>query len=301
VIRKRRALAIVLGLSALAYGASGLVVVPQGEAVVVRRLGRVLPKPWYPGLHLGWPWGFDRLDRVRTDEVRRLTIGLSGTPGVWDEPGAGEYLSGDLNVLRAEATVQYRVSDPLAFTVRSAEVEPLLRRLAESAMSRALARQGIDATFREGRAEAAREAAGAIARGIERYGLGVSVLGVSLTDARPPTEVAADFASAQSARSDRDRRVNEAKAYATNTATAANARARARLEQARAKADRTLALARGRASRFVSLLAGAENSRALTVRRLYLDTIRELLPRVGRKLVLAPDEPVDLSLIGAGR
>src|SRR5262249_2349514 len=161
-------------------------------------------------------------------------------------------------LLRAEATVQYRVADPSAFTLRASEVEPLLRRLAESALSRALARQGVDATLREGRAAAAREAEAALARGGERYGLGASGVGVSLTDARPPWEVAPDFAEAQAARSDRDRRVNEAKTIATATVTEARARASARLERARAGADRTLALARSRASRFLTLLAEAD-------------------------------------------
>jgi membrane protease subunit HflK len=295
----RRGLGLAIGLAGLAYLATGWTVVAPGEAGVVRRFGRVLSPPWGPGLHFGGPIGVDRVARVRTDEVRRLTVGLAGTPGAADEPGAGEFLTGDLNLLRAEAAVQYRVADPVAFTLRAGDVEPLLWRLAESSLSRALARQGIDATLREGRAAAAREAENALAQGAARYGLGVSVLGVSLTDARPPSEVAADFAAAQSARSDRDRRRNEANAYATATVTQARARAGARLEQARARADRTLALARARASRFVALLAEAEKSRALTVRRLYLDALRDLLPRVGRKLVLTADEPLDLSILGS--
>jgi membrane protease subunit HflK len=292
---------LVLVVAGLAYLSTGWAVVPPGEAVVVRRLGRVLPQPWGPGLHLGGPIGVDRRTRVRTDEVRRLTVGLAGTPGADDDPGAGEFLTGDLNLLRAEATVQYRVADPVAFALNAAGVEPVLKRLAETGLGRALARQGVDATLRDGRAEAAREAGRDVSRGAARYGLGVEILGVSLTDARPPSEVAPDFAAAQGAGSDRDRRVNEAKTYAASTVTAARAGARARLERARAAADRTLAVARGRADRFLALLAEAEKSRALTVRRLYLDALRDLLPRVRRKLVLTPDEPLDLSILGSGR
>ncbi|MCA1685888.1 MAG: hypothetical protein LC745_07845, partial [Planctomycetia bacterium] len=187
----------------------------------------------------------------------------------------------------------------VAFTLRAGDVDAILTRLAESSLSRSLSRQGIDATLREGRSAAAREAEADLARSSRRYGLGVAVLGVSLTDARPPTEVAPDFAAAQSARSAHDRRVNEAKTTAATTVTAADAQALARLEQARAAADRTLALARSRAGRFLAILAEARSARGLTVRRLYLDAVRDLLPRVGRKLVLTPDEPLDLSLFGA--
>jgi len=282
-----------LGLLGLVgYLSTGLVVVPPGEAVVVRRLGRALERPWGPGLHLGWPRGFDRLTRLRTDEVRRLTVGRAGTPGPGEDPGSGEFLTGDANFLRAEAT---------AFAVRAEAVEPVLTRLAEASLSRALAGRSIDATLRDGRADAAREAEAALARGAARYGLGVAILGVSLTDARPPGEVAPDFAAAQAARSDRDRRLNEAETYARTSETRARSEARARLERARSRADRAVTMAESRAGRFLSLQAEATDARPLTVQRLFLETLREILPRVGRKVVLTPDEPLDLSILGGNR
>ncbi|MGE3822125.1 MAG: protease modulator HflK [Isosphaeraceae bacterium] len=294
----RRALWPLAGLVLLGYLATGIVVVPPGEAAVVRRAGRLLQPSWGPGLHLGWPWGVDRVTTVRIDEVRRLTVGRATTPGPGEEPGAGEFLTGDANLLRAEATLQYRVSDPSAFALRSVEVEPILRRLAEASLSRALARQSIDASLRDGRAAAARSAESALALGVERYGLGVTILGLSLTDSRPPSEVASDFAAAQAARSDRDRRVNEANSYAEATETRARAEALARVERASALADRTVALAKSRASRFEAIRAEAVEARALTVRRIFLDTLRELLPKVRRKLILTPEEPIDLSVLG---
>ncbi len=63
--------------------------VAPGEVVVVRRLGRVVEPPWGPGLHWHFPAGIDRLDRIRTDAVRQLTIGQSGPPSADQEPSAG--------------------------------------------------------------------------------------------------------------------------------------------------------------------------------------------------------------------
>src|SRR4051812_25397038 len=119
----RRAVAAIALLAALGGAATGLVAVAPGEAVVVRRLGRTLPRPWGPGLHWGWPRGLDRLDRVRTGEVRRVEVGLADAPGPDDEPGTGEFLTGDLNLMRARAVVQYRVADPVAFTLRARDLD----------------------------------------------------------------------------------------------------------------------------------------------------------------------------------
>jgi membrane protease subunit HflK len=278
--------------------ATGWVVVPPGEAIVVRRLGRVLPKAWTQGPHWSWPLGIDRVVRVRTDEVRRLEVGLAGTAGPEDLPGSGEFLTGDLNLLRARGVVQYRVANPVAFVLHAENVDRLLSRLAEACLSRALARCGIDGALRSERLAIARDAEAELTRAVSQYGMGLAILGVSLTDARPPAEVQPDFDAAQAAQSEFDRRLNEAKSYAATSLPAAHATALSKTEQAHAEADRNVALARSRADRFVALLAEADRSRPLTVRRLYRDTLRDLLPRVRRKLLLTPDEPVDLSIFG---
>ena len=281
-------LRVVWGLVALvglaAYLGTGWVVVAPGEAAVVRRLGQVLPRPWKSGPHWGWPVGFDRVTRVRTDEVRRIPVGLTTTAGPDDSPDAGEYLTGDANLIRARASVQYRVSDPVAFVLRTAELEPLLTRLAESSLTRALARREIDDALRAGRGAIALAAEKDLRASVDRLGLGVSILGVSLTDATAlPAEVAPDFSAAQAARSDRDRRITEARTYQATTIPAANAAAVERIDRAKAYSERTVTLAKARAGRFLALLAEAERSRSLTVRRLYLDALRELLPKGRQK------------------
>jgi modulator of FtsH protease HflK len=294
---RRTIAALLMLMLVLACLVSGWVEVAPGEVVVVRRLGRVVADPWMPGPHLGLPLGLDWKVRVRTGLVRRLEVGRAAAPGPEDEPGSGEFLTGDLNLLRARSVVQYRVDNPVAFVVRTDELEPLLLRLAESSLARAMSRRGIDAALRLERAAIARDVQDELSRAASDQGLGIAILGVSLTEARPPSEVAADFAAAQAAQSERDRRINDARTFSATTRAAASAEAQARLDRAQAPADRAVVLARSRAERFLALLAEADRARALTVHRLYLEMLRELMPRVKRKLVLTPEEPVDLSIV----
>lgn len=288
---KRRIVSILTAVAlALVYSATGWIAVAPGQAVVVRRWGRTLPKPWLQGPHWGFPLGLEKRTRIRIDEVRRLEIGVGG-PAVDDE-----FLTGDLNLIRVRAAVQYRVSDPVAFVSKAANAEELLSLWAESSLSRALSRRGIDSILREGRAEAVRETELELARRVSGAGLGISILSVSLTEARPPDEVAADFASAQRAASDRERRINEAKSQAATTLTAAAAQADSRREQARAQADRAVLTAKARAERFDILLVEAGRDRRATLNRIRLETLREVLSKVRRKIWLSADEPVDLSI-----
>jgi membrane protease subunit HflK len=133
---------------------------------------------------------------------------------------------------------------------------------------------------------------------IARDRLGLEVLGVSLIDARPPAEVAAEFAAAQAAESARDRRGNEARTRAEGTITAAKAKAQATLEAAAAAAGRKVVAARAIAAHFLALLPEAERNRLLTFERLYIDTMQSLLARVRRKVVLPAGDSVELSVLG---
>jgi membrane protease subunit HflK len=286
------------GLVAAGFAAAGWCIVAPGEVVVVRRFGRVVEPPWGPGLHWHYPPGIDRLDRIRTDSVRRLTIGQAGPASADREPAAGEMLTGDLNLLRVEATLQYRVASPIDHALRSEQAEDLLARAAEAGLARSLARRGVDAALRSDRGRIAQEVRDEVQSTVDGLRLGVLILGVSLTDARPPSEVAGDFAEAQAAESRREDRINVARTYeAVQLATAAS-RGEASREAARAQAGRTLLTARAEADRFLALLAEARRDRELTIRRLYLEAVQSLLERARRKLILPPGDSIDLTVLG---
>ena len=299
-MRRTSIVAALVSLAALIFFAMGWKAVGPGEVIVVRRLGRASSAAWGPGSHWSWPLGIDRTTRLRLDEVRRLEFGGVGTPEPTDAPGSGEFLTGDLDIVRVRGEVQYRVADPLAYVLRSLDREGLLARLTEASLARALASRGIEAPLRDGRPDLAREIRASLARSADGLGLGVEILAVNLTDARPPVEVEPAFAEAQSAQSERDRRINEAMSIDGMIRPAAIADARASTDRAQAWADRELMMARGHAEAFLELLGELDRSRALTIRRIYRDSLRDLLPKVRRKVLMTPEESVDLGLFGLG-
>lgn len=295
---RRIAVALALIAASLLIAATGWRVVRPGERIVVRRFGRIIVPDWGPGLHWGAPLGIDRFDRVRTDEVRRLNVGAAPEAAADSDPGADEFLTGDLNLVRVRAVIQYRVASPAEMVVRADDVGALLERLAEASLSHSLARRGIDPVLRGDRRQITAEVARDLEQAIARLHMGLEILGVSLTEARPPAEVAADFSAAQSAQSQRDRRGNEARTRAETTVTAARAEAGSRLETARAASQRKLLGSQAGAQRFLALLAEARRSPELTVQQTYLDTMKSLLGRVRRKIILPAGNDVDLTVLG---
>jgi membrane protease subunit HflK len=300
----RRLVAALAILGLLAYLATGVTVVQQDELGVVRRFGAVLGEPWGPGLHWGLPWGLDRVDRIKPGETKTLTVGArdpqSAPLAQAPNPETDDFLTGDLNVVTAQAIVQYRVLDPLAFLFAARSVDATLAAVAESALTRALAGRSIDDVLTTGRAEVADRMLRNVQERADLQGLGVSIRAVRLGRVAPPVPVAPAFADAARARSDRRQAVTRADEYRDRALADARGQAREIADRAAGQFDRLVQRAQGEADRFTKVLVESRKDLAATRRRLYLEALAELLPRFTRKVVVAAGQDLDISLFTEG-
>lgn len=285
---------------ATGYLASGITLVQPDEVGVVRRFGAVLREPWEPGLHWGLPWGVDRVDRVKVSQTRTMGVGASGSGAAplarAPDSRSDDFLTGDLNLVTAEAVVQYRVRDPVAYLLRARDVEASLRALSEWALTRALARRGIDELLTTGRAEVAEGLTRALQALFDAEGLGVAIVAVRLGRVAPPAAVAPAFADAARARSDRRQAITRSEEYRDRSRSEARGQAREIADAAAGRVDRLVEPARGEAERFTRVLAEARKAPGSFRRRLFLETIADLLPRFRRKVIVPADQDLDLSL-----
>jgi membrane protease subunit HflK len=298
-MKRRGLMTVALGL--VGYVATGVAVIQQDEVGVVRRFGAVLPEPWEPGLHWGLPWGLDKVDRLKPGQTRTLSVGARGGQGapLSQAPGAEteDVLTGDLNLVSAQAIVQYRVLKPVDYLFAARSVDEALAAAAQSALTRALADRSIDDVLTTGRAEVADRMLRSIQGQADSEGLGVSIRAVRLGRVAPPMPVAPAFADAARARSDLRQAVTRAEEYAERARADAEGQAREIADRAAARFDRLVQGAKGEADRFTKVLAESRKSLAATRKRLYLDALAVLLPRFRRKMVVAPGQDVDISII----
>jgi membrane protease subunit HflK len=282
------------------YLSSGLTILQPDEVGVVRRLGAVLPEPWEPGLHWGLPWGFDRVDRLKVNQTRTIAVGASGSSEApisrAPDPASDDFLTGDLNLVTAGALVQYRVRDPAAYLFRARDVESVVRASSEWALTRALARRGIDELLTTGRGEVADWLGRLIQSLSDEERLGISVVAVRLGRVAPPSAVAPAFADAARARSDRRQAITRADEYRDRSQSEARGQTREIADAAAGQFDRTVQPARGEAQRFSRVLAEVRKAPDSFRRRLFLETLAELLPRFRRTVVVAPGQDLDISL-----
>ena len=303
------------GWAALAAGALwvllGIVVVRPSQQGVVLRLGVPRPAPLGPGIH--WvPRGIDRFVRVEVTRTYTMPVGfrmVDSVRGAAPSPEESSFLTGDTNILTVEMALQYRIARPVPYVVRGREAPEVLRRAAESVVTAVLGTLPVDEALTSGRlpfAEAVRRRTQEL---LDRWDVGLHVDSVALRTIEPPSPVRAAFQDVQNARSDRERFVNEAQAYANETLPRARGEALARVTAAEGEKARRIEAARGDAARFEAVRRQAALSPASLRERLYLEALEKALPRMTVYVVdpttslrlVRPAPPVPAAAAAAGR
>jgi membrane protease subunit HflK len=266
-----------LFLGALAFWCvfDGWQQIDERQRGVVLRFGkfeRIMPQ----GLNFKWPRPIESVIKVNVTEVKNLSAQL-------------RLLTRDENIVQIEFNVQYVAADPRAYLFGTREPDDTLRQAAESAVRDVIGSSLMDAVLTGERAQLAAEVRKRLQATLDRYGTGLQVNVFNLQNARPPQEVREAFDDAISAREDRERIESEAEAYASRIVPEARgdaARIRTEAEGYKAAA---IARSEGDAARFTLLVDEYRKAPEVTRRRLYLETMQEVLGR-NTKVVVSDRE-----------
>lgn len=174
---KRASLGLLLVLLA-GYLLTGVVEVRQGERAVIRRFGRVLPDKPGPGLHIGLPWGMDRVDRVGVNRVRRVSVGYQPDEKQGDfRAPVGQLLTGDHNLVNIQVVLSYSIMDGQVedFVVQADRVDSLVERAADTALAEWVAGRTVDDVLLNGKSTLPRWLVEQTRKRIAPYGLGIAI------------------------------------------------------------------------------------------------------------------------------
>lgn len=297
---------VVILLAVLVLLNSYYTVEPE-ETAVVQRFGRFIHKA-EAGLHFKIPFGIDRVTKVVTGRVLQREYGYRTVqPGVrsrFMEKGYEEeatMLSGDLNVVNIQWTVQYKVEDPEAFLFKVKEVEGTLDDISESVVRRIVGNRYADEVLTVGRASVAELARTEIQQILDVYRTGLRIITVKLQNANPPDPVKAAFNEVNEARQEKERMINEAQQVYNQKIPKAMGEARQSITQAEGYALERINRSQGEVSRFLEIKAEYEKAPDVTRRRMYLDAAGEFIGRIDRLVVLDDSQKGLLPLLDLSR
>src|SRR5690606_28860896 len=245
--------------------------VQPARIAVEMRFGKPKQELSEPGLHFHW-WPIETVEEATIAE-RLISIGEARGSST----AATLMLTGDQNLVAVRFSIAYQVEDPIAYHFNVDDPDGMLQQVAESAMREVVGRRPAQDIFRDDRqgiAEAVRETVQTTLNG---YGAGLNVNAISIEDAAPPREVADAFDEVQRAEQDEDRFVEESNQYSNQKLGQARGEAAQIREAAAAYQSRVVLEAQGEAQRFVSVYEEYAKAPEVTRKRLFLETMEEVL------------------------
>ncbi len=284
------AVLVVAGVYASVY-----TVAPE-ETGVIQRFGRYV-RLTGPGLHFKLPFSIETVRKVKTGRNFQMEFGYrtveAGVRSRFTERGFKEeslMLSGDLNVVDLQWTVQYKIGNPENFLFQVKDVDSAIRDMSESVMRRVVGNRLFDFVLTVGRAEIADRVKVEMQKVLDSYRTGIQVVNVKMQNVTPPQPVEAAFNEVNEAEQERESKINQAQAAYNKEIPKAKGNALQAISKAEGYALERVNRAEGETKRFLDVLTEYRQAKVVTKRRLYLESMDRLLNKVDEIYVIDADQ-----------
>jgi membrane protease subunit HflK len=280
-------LGLIGGIAFLLWLGSGFYIIQEGQAAAILRFGEFRYMVETAGFKWRLPYPIESAELVDVQRLRQVEVGYR-TNVKNKVPRESLILTGDQAIVDLQFAVQYRISDPKAFLFNNnpgGAPEEIVRQAAETATREVIGRMGIDQVLYEEKEQVAKEAQKVMQSIADRYRAGIGIVDVTIQQAQPPEQVQAAFEDANKAAQDRERLINEGRAYANDVIPKARGTAARLQQEAEGYKQRVIVSAEGDASRFKQVLTEYAKAPAVTRERLYLDTMQQIFANTSKVYV----------------
>jgi membrane protease subunit HflK len=270
--------------------------IQPGEVGVVQRFGKFV-RITEPGLNMKLPAGIETLTKVRVQYVYTEEFGIRTVQAGIDTEYASsrEYLNeslmltGDLNCAVVPWIVQFRLSDPYKYLFKVRDIRKTLRDIAEAVMRQVVGDRSINEVITE-RLEIATAVKAELQKAVNDADTGITIVTVELKRATVPDPVQPSFNEVNQSLQEKERMIYEAREAYNKVIPEASGEAQRMLRDAEGYALQRINQAKGDAARFLSLWTEYANAKDVTRRRLYLEAMQDVLPKLGKTYIIDPEQ-----------
>ncbi len=281
---------IIGGLIVALLGFSTFFTVDPEEVGVVVRLGKFV-ETVEPGLNYKLPL-IDQVELVPVERQLKQEFGYrtvqSGVQARYQKAGYEDeslMLTGDLNLADVEWVVQYRINDPYSYLFKVRNAESTLSDISEAAMRQVVGDRTVNEVLTVGRAEVSIQVQQLIQSLVTEYEMGITIEQVVLQDINPPNPVKPSFNAVNEAQQQRETLINQARADYNRVIPRARGEAQETIQRAEGYASERVNTAEGEVSRFNDLYSEYIKAPQVTKRRIFLETMEDIIPKMGKKII----------------
>lgn len=296
-VPKRWLLVLAVVLLGVIFLFTSFYTVDADEVGVIQRFGKYVAPPRQPGLHFKIPFGVDKVTKPKIQKVFKEEFGFrTEKAGVQTQYSTRDYspeslmLTGDLNSAEVEWIVQYRIKDPVKYLFNVKNVTETLRDVSESVMRMVVGDHSVDEVIVLSRQKIEVQAQELTQKLLNDFGTGIDVVTVKLQDVNPPKPVQPAFNEVNEARQEKERIINEALEAYNKVIPQAKGQAEQTIREAEGYATNRVNRSKGDAEKFLAVWQEYNRAKDVTRRRLYLETMLEVLPKLENVYVIDEEQ-----------
>jgi len=253
---------------------TGFYKVNSDENAVVLYLGRYY-ETTTPGLHFSIPYPIGEVIRAGVTRINKEEFGFSTTSHSRDEESL--MLTGDENIADIDFEVQWKIDNIKDYLFNIKDPQRTIRSATESVMREIIANRKIDGILANEKLGIEIEAKNLLQSILNSYNSGIEIVTLQLLRADPPRDVIAAFRDVQTAKADKERKINEAESYKNDIMPKARAEAETILQEAEAHRKTVISRAEGETERFNKIYQEYKMNKDVTKKRIYIETIEEIM------------------------
>ncbi len=288
ILNNSRLIIIIVVLVILAIGT--FFQVETEEIAVITRFGKYM-RSVEPGLNMKIPL-IEKALKVPVERQQKLEFGFrtvsAGIRSQYTKSGTKDeslMLTGDLNLADVEWVVQYRIEDPYNYLFKVRNPEITLRDISEAAMRQIVGDRTVNEVLTVGRTEVASKMEELTQEICREYSLGIKIDQVVLQDVNPPDPVKDAFNAVNEAQQEKETLINKAKSEYNKVIPKARGQSEETIQKAEGYATERVNNALGEVARFNDLYREYVKAPEVTKRRIYLETLEDVLPKLGNKII----------------
>lgn len=299
---------VIILILLLFFGSSTFYTVKIDEVGIIQRFGKYV-RTTQPGFHLKLPAGIEKVTKVAVKRVLKEEFGFVSIKSKTErtrylasgkQEDVSLMLTGDLNVALVPWIVQYRIKDPFNFLFKVEDVRGLLVDMSEATMRLVVGDRSINEVISK-RDEIAVEAKELLQTELDQSETGIHIVTIEMKKTNVPEPVQPSFNEVNQAIQEKEQMIYKAKEEYNKIIPAARGEAEKTIKAAEGYALDRVNRAKGDASRFTALYREYAKAKDVTRRRIYLEMLKDLLPKLDQKYIIDSDQKNLLPLLNLGK
>ncbi len=282
---------IIIGLLAL-WILSGFYQVQPNEQAVVLRFGKYVSTV-DAGLHYHLPIPIENIEKVNTTQERSITLGVDNVSSAKSSWTESHMLTGDENIVDINLTVVWKIKSAKDYLFNMQNPDNTVAVSAQSVLREIVGQSQMQDIITGDRGKVEEETKQELQALLDEFGSGIEIIRIKLQKADPPKQVVDAFNEVQRAKADMERLKNEADAYRNEILPIARGDAARILQSAEAYKAEVVNRAQGDADRYEAVLKAYQGGKEVTKKRLYLETMEEVLKN-SNKTILEKNQALPL-------